>query len=389
VRLALGLTLLAALLAPAAAFAGRTVPLGWSGMVVGALGTTQQSQLEWNRMVSSGVESTRAAFYWSSAQPYASYADVPPDRADEFTPDANGVPTDFRRTDEVVAATAARGLSLLPVVVDAPRWAARQPGRAISQPRDPETYAGYVTDLVERYGSHGTFWSAHPELPARPVTQWQVWNEPNLRHYWPSRAWVGEYLALLRAARRAIRSADPQAKVVLAGLTGAPWHSLESIYRAHGRALFDTAAIHPYTAEPRNVVRIAQFVRTVMRRYGDARKPLLLSELSWPSALDPRGHSKTRARYTYSVTEREQAQRVASIYPRLARVRRSLRITGVYWYTWISRDRSRTLPFDYAGLRADRGEQESRAKPAFKAWTAVVLGLEGCRQPKLSVSACG
>ena len=46
----------------------------------------------------------------------------------------------------------------------------------------------------------------------------------------------------------------------------------------------------------------AQDFRDVMARHGDARKPLLLTELSWPSAK-----GKTRTRYGFEVSERDQA----------------------------------------------------------------------------------
>jgi hypothetical protein len=391
VRRVLLLVVLVCLLAPAVAAAGRSVPPGWSGMVVnaGVFRSDANAATEWNRMVSTGVESTRAAFYWSDAQYYHSFTDVPPPALAEgkLVPDSKGIPTDFTRTDGIVEDTASRGLTLLPVLLDTPPWAAYDRQLPIAHPRNPSDFANYLTDLIKRYGPNGTFWTLHPDLPKRPIREWQIWNEPNLKYYWPSAHWASQYVALLKTAARAVRAADPGAKVVLSGLMGVSWKALPFIYKAGGRPYFDYVAIHPYTARARDVLRVLQLNRSVMRHAGDSRKPLMLTELSWPSALDSHGRHKTRRHYTIDVTERQQVQRIQEVYPLLARARHSLNLVRVYWYTWVSSERGRTEPFDYAGLRA-AGSSDSRAKPAFYAWRSAVLHLEGCRHPKASVSSC-
>jgi hypothetical protein len=402
VRRALLLVVLLGLLAPVSADAlRRTVPQGWNGMVLSRdqLGSDSQATTEWNRMVSSGVESTRIAFYWSTAQPYASITDVPPSRLGDFAP-PNGtigpgnVPTDFRRTDEVVESTAARGLAILPVVLNAPAWAAQDPGRLnaglIAPPRDPQDYANYLTALVDRYGPNGTFWIAHPDVPKHPIREYQAWNEINLHFNWPQthRQWVGQYTRLLRAAHDAIKAADPSAKVVLSALVNDSWRALPYLYKAHARGLFDSVAIHPYTLQPKNVVRVAKLIRGVMRRYHDSRKSLMITELGWPNEIDAHGHHRTRKHYTIDTSERGQVQRIKAVYPLLAKARRSLLLSRVYWYTWITSDRGNTDPFDYAGLRI-KGIPDSRPKASFGVWRKMALGLEGCRSSKSSVTSCG
>ncbi len=384
-------TVLLVLLVPAAASARRTVPQGWIGMVVNKdrLGNSNRASAEWTRMVSTGVESVRTPFVWSRAQP------DDPSGDSAFTRDRFKVPTDFSDTDEVVAATARRGLNVLPVVIQAPVWAAADPDRSLPRPRDPRDYAHYLTDLVERYGPKGNFWAAHPELPKRPIRAWQVWNEPNIPYFWQA-PWVKGYRALLVAAHKAIKDADPGAKVVLGALSNAAhavaWRSLGELYRTGGgvRGLFDQAAVHPYTLQPKNVVRIAGYFRDMMRRYGDARKPMLLTELSWPATNDSHGRNRTDHNYGFNVTERQQAQKIREAYPLLVKARRSLGIASVYWYTWASVDRGRTDPFDYAGLRkVSSPSRDSTAKPAFDAWRQVVLSLEGCRHgAKATVTRC-
>ena len=399
-RLTLALAL-AALLLPVGTAAARghrspplRVPHGWNGVVVSGaqLGTDSQGAREWNRMVSAGVETTRSAFYWSGAQPYRDATGVPPTSLLDGTYelDARRIPTTYGEMDQLVEANARRGLTLLPVVLSAPDWAALDPEDSVARPRDPADYANFLTDLVQRYGPNGTFWASHRDILKRPIRQWQIWNEPNIGFFWHAPHMAG-YAALLRAAHDAIKRADPGADVILGALSNSKqslsWRSLGELYRAGARGLFDAVTVHPYSLMPRNVMRNIANVRTVMKRNGDARKPLWVTELSWPSA---RGKSDFNA-YNFNVTEPQQAQKIREIYPLLARARRSLGIGRVYWYTWVTSDRGRGDPFDYAGLRAaaPNASGDSRAKPSFYAWQRVVLSLEGCRRPKRDVNHCG
>ena len=61
---------------------------------------------------------------------------------------------------------------------------------------------------------------------------------------------------------------------------GRSWTQLRGLYRAGARPHFDDAAVHPFAREIRFVNRILRYNRTVMRQHGDARKPLIISELN-------------------------------------------------------------------------------------------------------------
>src|SRR3712207_8666952 len=102
----------------------------------------------------------------------------------------------------------------------------------------------------------------------------------------PPRSTLFPYTTLfrsLRAAHGAIKAADPGAQVVMAGLTNRSWEDLARMYRAGARGTFDAAAIHPFSRRVTNVLKIVELARREMRRRGDARKPLLLTEISWTS----------------------------------------------------------------------------------------------------------
>jgi hypothetical protein len=370
--------------APASAKAPKKVPAGFVGLVGdGPLLHDPSVDLsnQFDRMVNNGAQSLRIMFNWAQAQPYASMDQVPPAEADRYR-DENGVPTDYTFTDQIVSASAQRHLALLPVVQIAPGWAARHPGRFASPPSDPQYYANYMAALARRYGPGGSFWTEHPEYIAQPIRYWQIWNEPSFNTFWSDQPFAQDYVALVHASRIAVQSIDPGAKIVLAGLPNKSWSSLEKIYKAGGRDEFDIAAFHPFTAKVGGVKTILQKDRKVMAKYGDQKKTLWVTELSWTSA-----QGKTSVTYGNEQTEKGQAKKLTDAYNMLARNRGAMHIGRAYWYTWVTRDQMRDYPFDYAGLLRDRNGKLT-AKPALKAYRQTALTLERCRAKKGRADRC-
>jgi hypothetical protein len=374
----------ALLLDPATADAARSVPPGFVGVVGEGplLDPSTNFAGELDQMVGAGVETLRISFPWIHAQPYARASDVPVEQSARFV-DVGGVPTDWSFIDGVVRATAIRRIRLIPVVVEAPPWAAAHPGVFASPPKPDAAYSAFVGALAERYGSRGTFWAANPALPKEPIRQWQIWNEPNIADFWSDQPSARDYVALLRRSRSALRQADPGAKIVLAGLVNRSWAYLRDVYRAGGRRYFDTVAVHPFTAKLSGVLKILRLNRKVMAAYGDARKPMIVTELTWTSAA---GQIQNDQYFGFEVNELQQAARVRVAYERLAAERRSLGLVGVFWFSWLTED-SGNWTFFYAGLRSV-GSPEPRSKPAFGAFRDAALGLEGCRRKNAVATSC-
>ena len=355
-------------LAPAAAAAERSVPRGWLGVIADGPMTRAGAAVdgEWDLMASSGAESVRSAFYWPIAQR------------------AEGVPPDLASYDAVVLAAARRGLPVLPIVTGTPGWAGHRPGDETSPPRDPDLYGEFLRTLVARYGPSGSLWAENPEVRRQPIRDWQVWNEPNLTRYWTpprGRGWARTYVELLRAADRALRSADPGARVILAGLPNESWTALRRLYRAGAKRHFDAVALHPYTGKPRNVVRLARYARRETRRFRDARKPIWITELSWPAAK-----GKTRGTAGFETTDRGQARKLRAGVRRLARARERLRIERVFWYTWLSEEGSPNS-FDYSGLRRVR-DGRTITVPALGAFRREARRLQGCAKAPGDARRC-
>lgn len=382
---------------PAASAARRTtgrpaaVPQGFFGTVLGDPlfpGDITQPVLsqQMNLMVSSGVESLRVVFDWGSAQPYQTWSQVPAGQQQDFTSDGvDDVPTDFAPLDALVAAAAQRRLSVLPVILNAPGWDGQfYSGASVDIPLHDASYAAFCKALVLRYGPNGSFWKQSGVKPF-PITTWQVWNEPNVANFWPPQPFAKRYVALLRVARTAIRSADPHAKIVLAGLANYSWEALRSIYAIQGaRKLFDIVGLHPYTKKPQGVVTILSYARQVMDANGDSAKPMIADEISWPSS---KGKTVHDVGYDFATTEAGQARDVAAVLPLLAANRVRLNLLTVYYYTWASIEVPNGLAFTYAGLLKDQGGRFVR-KPAFYAFRRQVLALERCHAKGTVADRC-
>jgi hypothetical protein len=351
--------LCAAALVCAAPAAART-PAGFFGTVwdddLGAPDAAQDAQ--WGTMASSGVETVRTSFNWAAAQP------------------RQGQPFDLSRSDRMVRLAAAQGLTLLPVVQFAPGWARAYRNRPTSPPRHEADYTAYLTALVTRYGPAGSFWSENPGLPRAPVREWQIWNEPHLLTYWdaPARSHWGAprgYVRLLKASHRAIKAADPGAKVVLAGLTQLAWNELTKLYRAGARSSFEVATLQTFPQTPARALRATRLFRRAMIQAGDRRKRMYITEITWPAS---KGRTQG-IRFQRQETDRGMARRLTQALPLLARHARALRLARVYWYVWASPYGHGGSIFRYAGLQRF-ADGVFTPRPALAAYQRTARRLE-------------
>jgi hypothetical protein len=360
-------------LASPAQAARRKVPHGFFAVMydratTDASAATQEQQ--WALMASSGVESVRTVFSWAQAQPEP------------------GV-TDFSYTDQIVGMAARHGIDLVPVIRTSPGWAALNPYARGSAPKDPVDYAAYVRVLIERYGPHGSFWTEHPELPRRPVRTWQIWNEPHLNIWWNTdgrspNAWAREYAALLKTTAPVIRTADPGAKIVLCALADYAWSHLARLNRFNISRYYDIAAINLFTSKPAYVFRGVQLFRRAMRKGGARRKPVWLTEATWPAGKGLVSRPQASWQRAWYTTDRGMATRLRQMYKLAARYRHRLKLGKVVWYTWSSAYHDNDL-FDYTGLSVFNGAQYT-IKPALAAYAGTARKYEGCA--KTAAGAC-
>jgi hypothetical protein len=108
--------------------------------------------------------------------------------------------------DRAVAAARDQGLSPVGVLAFTPRWATLATGA------DLEQSAVYTRMPPRRLADWERFVRAAATRYRGAVSSWQVWTVPNLPHF---RGTAGEYVALVRAAWRALGAADRHHRLVL------------------------------------------------------------------------------------------------------------------------------------------------------------------------------
>jgi hypothetical protein len=315
-------------------------------------------------MAESGVTTLRAPFYWNQAQPVgrmkggasrlAPLTPLSGRPAEELRQDG---PACGRRLPDVNRAPTDRGRD---AVVGGP------PSPHNSRPADLRAYPACLQTLIGSYGPDGSFWDEHLNVPRQPLRYWQLWNEPDHLRYSSDQPHARDYVRLARAARSAIKDADPGARVVMAGYADRSWDSVAALYCAGAEGVFDVVAIHRYTFEPRNVLRAVQFARRALRQAGDGERPMWLTEVTWSSGRR-HGHEPS----PFETTPRDHAARLARVFPLLLRKRRALGIQRIYWENWLSTDRDHRDPFNFSGLRILRRDGRfgrSPRSPPSGAW---------------------
>jgi polysaccharide biosynthesis protein PslG len=345
--------LVAALLtAPAAAHAVTPNPF------YGVVGVHVPNQAELDRVATAGAGTYRIQVDWRFIEP---------------TPGVRN----WAAADLLFAEAARAGISVLPDLLGVPRWVSHDRTRPpIYGTRQRAAWAALLSDLARRYGSNGTFWALHPELPRAPVTAWEIWQEPNRAAFFGGKPRPRGFARLLMLSSAALKAADASAQVVAGGIW--PYRSnknslnlvdyLRALYRVPGASsAFDALAIHPVAAKPNGVLRLIRGTRRIMRARGDGAKPIWVTSFGW--VTKGRGGLETPALRT---TPREQATKLTAAFRLLAANANALGIDRALWYslTDVSRKRAPDFFLGRAGLFTVRGAP----KPSWFAFAAAAGG---------------
>ena len=236
-------------------------------------------------------------------------------------------PYNWSQYDLEVGGAALNGIRILATVYGSPTWVEPTPeypplGSALPG------FTSFARAAVARYGSGGAFWKEHPELPALPITDWQLWNEPNSIYFWKPAPDPESYVTVLRAFHGAVKRADPDAHVLLGGLFPTPVGInmsafMSDLYRLGAAKFFDEADVHPYAADPQRALGRTEQLRELLDRAGDGSKPIWITEVGWASGGQPSG---------LTVGPERQAEYLTRIFELAAGARERLLLRGVIWY---------------------------------------------------------
>ncbi|MFJ8106824.1 cellulase family glycosylhydrolase [Streptomyces sp. NPDC096132] len=117
----------------------------------------------------------------------------------------------WERFDRVARAAQKRDLKVLATLGYTPKWSrdlSCASEGATCPPASNARFAQFVSEAVARYAAMG-------------VHTWQIWNEPNISGFWAGGADPERYAEMVKETSKAIRAADPDSFVLMAGLANA------------------------------------------------------------------------------------------------------------------------------------------------------------------------
>ena len=274
---------------------------------------------------------------------------------------------------------AQRGITILPELDE---------GHFYPAPGSDGKYGGWGTwtrEVVQAFGVGGWFWAG--KAYAKPVTTWEVWNEPNLQENNPGEVVnakaFGEFFTFTSGE---IHAVQPGAQVLVGGLYLSHWSEpdmeayVSGLYQAPGMATaVDGFGIHPYGFTQGQ--QIAEFAsetinfRTVLnRRPQGSSKAIWITELGWPV---PENEAQETAFAPKGVSAPGQAELLRQSFNWTKSNAGSLNIQGLIWHSGI--DNGPYEIWDYrCGLRDSKGNyrqswwefQQQTGAPVWPAWSA-------------------
>ncbi len=181
-------------------------------------------------------------------------------------------------------------------------------------------YHDHVTTTLQRYGPGGSFFDEHPDAPYRPITQFNIWNEPNFHYMIPNdpdrtrqeleAQREALYATLLPATYNLIKSDWPDVTVV--GFSAGAAAAAERRFIRNVHELNEDVAeaydvvswqpyVHPAPPEAHSIqgwgtYSIAQGVdinRRTLAEFGREDTPIWFTEIGWPVSHEDGGHFPT------------------------------------------------------------------------------------------------
>jgi hypothetical protein len=282
--------------------------------------------------------------------------DAPWEAAEPTAPVGGVHRYDWRVDDLIASSLAAHRLKWLPIIDYSAPWAQSIPGQDHSSPQAASDYGAYAGAVAARYGQGGSFWRAHPELPAEPIDTLEIWNEPDQAEFWAPSPSASKYAELYLSARDAITAVDPAARVIVGGLTD-PQTFLPALLVARPdlRGHIDGVAIHPYGSNPESILARVRSARHVVRALGLGAVPLYVTEFGW--TIDPPGA-------LHYLPERLRPWYIAVTVALLGHLDCGIAASVVY--TWVTPERDPGNPEDWFGIHP-RGGGSNQATTAFTA----------------------
>jgi hypothetical protein len=308
-----------------------------------------------NRVRRGGVESMRFIVPWSRVEAVR----------DKYN-------WDFldRRVDSVQDS----GVVPVPMVFGFPSWML-DTYAPLKRPEFAEEFQEFLRDLVGRYGPNGL--ADYYSDSYVPLRSWQIWNEVNLpEHLNMDQPEPGDYVDVLRLSAEAIRSVDPGASLIAAGL--APGRRsitapdfIEGVFEEYRRRGlppdFNEVGVHPYGSTVAVAKhRVLKFRQVMNGTRAGRRTPILIGELGWASEGGPDEF--------LGGSPKSQARKLRKSFRTFHRMRHRVGLSGLMWFALDDAAPGTGCSFcPHSGLF----EQDFTPKPSWKVFKKVVAKRTG------------
>jgi hypothetical protein len=314
-----------------------------------------QINLQLAALQRTGVRFARSDALWERAEPAA--------------PRAGVHHYDWAYNDLTAAELATHGIQWLPIIDYTAFWDESVPGYDHSPPRSTANFAAYAAAFASRYGTGGSFWRTHPSVPAHPVSTYEIWNEPDGPGFWIPGPQPDRYADLYLAARAAITATQPDARVVVGGLTQ-PVTFLPAMVSARPqlRGHLDGVAIHPYARPAAMLAKIRADRRTLIS-LGLGSVPLYVTEFGWSTS------PPTSMNYASPTVRAEYIRRA---FADLGHLRCG--VAAAILYTWVTPQINPGDLEDWYGIHPPgNGSGNDPATPAFADGLRLASAASGPR----------
>jgi hypothetical protein len=264
----------------------------------------------------------------------------------------------FTAYDAVLNAYQEHNIEMLGLLTYSADWASSNPGSPFAEffMPDEEAWRDYVRTVTSHYAG---------EVPA-----WEIWNEPNHASFW--RSDIQEYATLVNSASEEIRAVDPDARIVLGGLSGTDTDYLARLLPLLDDHAIDIVAVHPYRhlgddfnyapeeTEPGLNTLLTDLRRldAVLERH-DFEGNVWLTEVGWSTGDD-------------GVTKKQQAQFLSRLYTIALS---QTRIKKVFWYALTDTAVDASIEDAHFGLLT----RDDERKKSFRAFRFLAQKMPGYR----------
>ena len=257
----------------------------------------------------------------------------------------------FEKYERLTRLLSKHGIQTLGLLSYNASWAA---GRW-NAPPDPALFLRYAAAVAAHFKNEVKFW--------------EVWNEPDEAVYWGPQDELRSYAALLKKVYPVLKKESPSSTVLMGCVSHDIPLSISRLYALDCGGFFDVVNIHPFinpleAGASAKLKDVHSRVHELMRKNGDAKKPVWLTEIGCPGV--PEGKQAKEWWMGRNPTEAEQAEWVRKVYVE------PLRWEGVEKIFWaFFRDAPDHFKngIDYFGLV----REDFSKKPAFEAYQEIAI----------------